>query len=69
MVQLLAQAASASEGLSGRALRKLPLLAFAELCQHQGLHDVRQVPVEVFVQRLIVAVGQEQQARQKLMHD
>ena len=66
-MQLLEQAALASEGLSGRALRKLPLLAFAELCQEQSMHRAQQIPLELFIQQLVVATQQEQQARQRLL--
>ena len=60
----LLRAALASEGLSGRALRKLPLQAHA-----QSVRSARPVPPEVFCEALVRAVSAEQAARDALHGD
>ena len=67
-LQLLAQAAHKSDGLSGRALRKMPLLAYSMLCQQQtSLQQAQQSAMETFLHQLINTIDQEQQDRLKLL--
>lgn len=60
----LLRAAAASEGLSGRALRKLPLQAHA-----QSIRSARPVQPAAFCEALLAAVGAERGARDALRGD
>ena len=54
-------------GLSGRMLRKLPVLAFARLVQAHGTEAAGQpVPLDTFIRALVTVVAAEQDERKAL---
>ena len=65
-MQLLRRAAELSAGLSGRTLRKLPVLAFARLVQSGAQGAAGTLPLHQFLHALVEATDAEQADRTAL---
>lgn len=65
--RMLLECAKQSEGLSGRSLRRLPLQSHAQFIQNGGLgNDENAIPLDTFLEALLLGIQYEQQARVNL---